>query len=141
MIDVSNIVLRVVKERVLSEFPDCYFTTSNPESVTQSRVVSMTELDNRTYDRSLDDENKEHHAIVSFQFDAYSNNTAGKREEAKEIINLVDEAMLGMSFKRTMCQPTPNIDRSYYRITARYEAIVSEGYEVGDDIVHNIYRR
>ena len=142
MIDVSNIVLRVVREAVEAVYPDCYFTTTNPEVVTQNRVVSMTELDNRTYERSLDNELKEHHAVVSFQFDTYSNTTEGKKEEAKAIMNLVDDAMFGMNFKRTMCQPTPNIDRSYARYTARYEGIASEGYDDGNgNIVHQMYRK
>lgn len=142
MIDVSNIVLRAVKEAVLAVYDDCYFTTTNPEAVTKNRVVSMTELDNRTYTRSLDTELKEHHAYVSFQFDAYSNNTSGKKEEAKAIMNLIDEAMLGMNFVRTMCQPTPNIDRSYARYTARYEGVASEGRDDGNgNIVHDLYRK
>lgn len=142
MIDISNIVLRVVKEAVMGMFPDCYFTTSNPDSVSKNRVVSIVDSNNSTYEKSLDFENKEHHANASFQIDVYSNNTEGKREEAKAIQALVDDAMLGMSFKRTFCNPTPNIDRSYYRITSRYEAVVSEGYDDGEgNTVHDIYRR
>lgn len=142
MIDISNIVLRVVKEAVRAEYSDCYFTTSNPDSVSQNRVVSITENNNSTYEKSLDYENREHHANVTFQIDVYSNSTDGKKEEAKAIQALVDDAMLGMSFKRVFCNPTPNIDRSYYRITSRYEAVVSEGYIDGDgNTVHNIYRR
>lgn len=142
MIDVSNVVLRIVKEAVTAQFPDCYFTTSNPDSVTKNRVISMTELDNYTYRGSLDDRGVEHHANVPFQFDVYSNNTNGKKEEAKAMMNLLDEALTSNRFTRTMCKPTPNIDRSYYRITARYEAIVAKDFTDGNgDTINQIYRR
>ena len=141
MIDVENIVLRTVKERVQAVYPDCYFTTTNPDSVSKSRVVSMTAVDNYTYQRSLDDSLYEHHAQIELQFDVYSNNADGKKAEAKELMNLVDEAMQSMKFTRYYCNPTPNIDRSYYRITARYRAIVAEGVEINGDTVYQIYRR
>lgn len=141
MIDISNIVLRVVKESVQAVYPDCYFTTTNPDSVSKSRVVSMTEIDNYTYQRSLDDSLYEHHANIALQFDVYSNNTEGKKKEAKEIMDLVDNAMQSMKFVRTYCNPTPNIDRSYYRITARYKAVVAEGVEENGDTIYQIYRR
>ena len=142
MIDVSNIVLREVKNKVHTVYSDCYITTTNPDEVTQGRVIALQEKNNTTYERSLDFENKEHHANVYYQVDVYSNSADGKMQDAKCLMKLVDEAMLGLSFKRTMCQPTPNVDRSYYRMTARYEAVVSEGMlDNKGNVWHNFYRR
>lgn len=142
MIDISNVILKKVKDAVTATYADCYFTTSNPDSVTKNRVVSMTEVDNTTYFNSLDDRDTEYHARVTFQFDVYSNNTEGKKEEAKAIQNIIDNTMLSLRFTRTMCQPTPNIDRSYYRITSRYEAIVAKDFVNGNgDTINQIYRR
>ena len=141
MIDVANIVLREVKAEVQAVYPDCYFTTTNPDSVSKSRVVSMTEIDNYTYTRSLDDSLYEHHTNIAFQFDVYSNSTEGKKNEAKALMDLVDHALQGMKFVRTYCNPTPNIDRSYYRITARYKAVVAEGVDVDGNTVYQIYRK
>lgn len=141
MIDVSNLILKKVKEAVVLHYADCYFTSTLPESVTKDRVVAMTELDNYTYRKSLDDRNVEHHSVVQLQFDVFSNNAEGKRSEAKDIMSIVDDTMISNRFTRTMCQPVPNADRSYYRITARYEAVVAEDLSNGTDAINQVYRR
>lgn len=141
MIDVSNIVLREVRTAVTAVYSDCECLSYNPDTISKYPCVTVSEMDNYTYEESLDDTNAEHHAVVTFEVNAYSNNSQGSKAEAKKIFNLADNAMLGIKFTRLLKTEAPNKDRSVYRIYARYRGIVSEGYTANGDTVHQIYRR
>jgi hypothetical protein len=65
----------------------------------------------------------------------------GAKLEAKAILNIADNAMQSMKFWRTMTRQVPNVDRSIYRMIARYRAVVGEPTQVGDDLEFHIYQR
>ena len=75
-----------------------------------------------------------------FSVDVFSAAENGRKTEAKAIAAIVEETMANMGFTLTMSSPTPNIDRTVYRITSRYRAVQSAGHTVGDDTVVNMYR-
>lgn len=141
MIDISNIVLREVRTAVTAVYTDCECLSYNPDTISQYPCVTVSEMDNYTYEESLDDLNSEHHAVVVYEVSAYSNSSSGAKTEAKKIINIVDDTMLGMRFTRMLKTEAPNKDRSVYRIYARYRAIVSEAFVSGGDTIHQVYRR
>ena len=65
----------------------------------------------------------------------------GKKAEARNIANIVDAAMQGMKFTRTFMNPLPNLDRTIYRITLRWEAIAGEPITTdGTDTTIQMYR-
>ena len=76
---------------------------------------------------------------MEYEIQAYSNNTAGKQEEAKSLLALADDAMIGIKFERTMKTPLPNKDRSVYRLYASYRAVVAKGVVINGDTVHQVY--
>lgn len=141
MIDISNVVLRHIREAVTSEYANCECLSYNPDTISAYPCVTVSEMDNYTYEESLDDSNSEHHAVVVFEINAYSNNSAGTKSEAKKIMNIVDNTMLGLRFTRTLKTELPNKDRSVYRVYARYKAVVSAGTDIGGDTIHQVYRR
>ena len=50
--------------------------------------------------------------------------------------------MQDMKFTRVLLNQIPNVDRSIYRIVARYKAIVSEGVKNADGkTTYQIFRR
>lgn len=104
--------------------------------------VTIVMDNNSTYIGSLDERNRENHANVTFTVNVYSNLTSGKKSQAKDIANFVDEMLLDMKFTRSMMSQTPNIDRSIYRITAMYNAVVSSA-SVDEDgnMTYQIYRK
>lgn len=139
MIDVSNVVLRIVKEAVQAQYPECDVLSYNPDSISKFPCVTVVEKNNSTYTRSRDNACIENHAKVEYEIQAYSNNTAGKQEEAKSLLALADDAMIGIKFERTMKTPLPNKDRSVYRLYASYQAVVAKGVEINGDTVHQVY--
>ena len=103
--------------------------------------VQIVEDDNYTYRRSQDGQLAEHNANLMYTVNVYTDNITGKKTLAKQIADTVDLTMQGMKFTRTMRSQIPNTDRTIYRITMRYEAVVAEPQTVGDDTVYQMYRK
>lgn len=141
MIDIANVMLRIVKEAVQAEYPNCDVLSYNPDTISKFPCVTVVEKDNFVYRRSQDNISSENHAEVVFEVQVYSNSTDGKKQEAKKILSLADEAMLNSNFTRTLKSELPNADRSVYRLYASYTAIVAQSVEINGDTVHQIYRR
>lgn len=54
----------------------------------------------------------------------YSNLRSGRKTQAKDIMDIIDDCMRKFGFTRTMRSQLPNVDRTIYRITARYTRII-----------------
>jgi len=142
MIDISNVVMRIIKDAVSTAYPNCAFTSDQPAELSVFPAVTVVESDNHSYDEGLDNTYEEEYANVMYDVNVYSNKKDGKRAEAKAIVNLLDNAMIKAGFKRMMKQELPNIDRTIYRIMARYKAVASAPYtDSKGNTVHDIYRR
>ena len=149
MIDIENIVYNNVATAVRAAFgtayPDLTCDSEYVESPSGFPHVSVYEMNNVTLDKTLTDALVEHHARVTFEINVYTNNGGGRKLLAKDIADVVDTAMLGMKFRRTLSIVTPNIDRSIYRKTMRYEAIVAAGVTSivdGEEMTtYQMYRR
>jgi hypothetical protein len=63
------------------------------------------------------------------------------KQTAKRIADIVDTAMQNLKFTRTMSGQTPNIDRTIYRYTMRYEAIVQKGEDIDGVITYQMFHR
>ena len=126
---------------VKSKFPKAEVKSVYVESAAEFPCVCVVEDDNRTFQKTLDGSLNEHHAELLYTVTVYSNKKNGKKEEARAIAKVIDEAMQGMKFTRIMLNQIPNIDQRIYRIVGRYRAIVSEGLKQSDGkTVYQIYR-
>jgi hypothetical protein len=126
MIDIENKVINDVFSAVRSAYSgaSCYGEyVATPASFP---CVTLYEADNRTYKRSQDTDLQEHQAHLMYECNVYSDKATGKKAEARAIANLVDTTMQNMKFTRTFYQPLPNLDRTIFRITMRWEAIAGE---------------
>jgi hypothetical protein len=74
-----------------------------------------------------------------YEINVYTNDSQGKKTKAKSIANVIDGQMSLMHFTRKFRSQTPNVDRTIYRITMRYSAVVREGILSGGKIVHSIH--
>ena len=134
MINIENEVFNRVNTRVREVFTDIFMVGEYVMSPPYFPAVSLVEMDNATRIETIDSGSNENHANVMFEVNVYSNKTAGKKSECKEIITLIDEEMLAMGFSRSTLTPVPNeYDSTIYRMVARYRAAVSSD--------HKIYRR
>lgn len=142
MIDIENHILNTVFNAVQASFPSasCYGEyVSAPASFP---CVTLYESDSQTYTPSNDEQLREHQAIVTYECNVYSDLVSGKKAQAKAIADIVDNAMQNMKFVRTMRSQIPNMDRTIYRVTLRFEAIVGEPIDESDgNITYQMYRR
>ena len=141
MIDIENKVLSVVREAVLAQYTTASVYGEYVEVPASFPCVTVTEDTNYTYVYTKDEQLAEHHAEVQYAVNVYSNKQTGAKLEAKAIMNIADNAMQGMKFWRTMTRQVPNVDRTIYRLIARYRAVVGEPTQVGDDLVFHMYQK
>lgn len=141
MINIESMVFTAVYKAVMEKFPKAYVTGESENAPSAFPCVSVVEVDNYTYTRSQDDSMQEHHANLTYEVNVYSNLGDKNKEEAKSIMSVVDEAMQNMKFTRQSMMITPNLDRTKYRLTARYRVIVAEGEELNGKTIYKMYRK
>lgn len=140
MVDVESLVITAVDTDLKTSGYKIKVSSVYDPTPSSFPSVSVIEEDNRTYRKSQDDVAKEHHAEVLYTVNVYSNKKNGAKGEAKKIFAIVDNTLQGFKFTRTSMIPDSNADKSIYRIVARYEAIISEPKQIGNDTVWQVYR-
>ena len=141
MIDIENIVINTVSTALgsyLTDYPDLKVGSMYTDTPSKFPYVSITEDDNSTYEQSHT-ELQEEHAVVNYTINVFTNNTGEEKKLAKDIVNTIDTAMQGMKFTRIMSGQVPNIDRTIYRYTLRYDAIVQKGVNKSGTITYQMY--
>lgn len=145
MIDIENIVFDTVYNALNtaygSTYPDMTIYGEYVPAPSGFPSVQIVEADNYTYTRTQDEQLTEHNARLMYTVDVYTDNITGKKSLAKQIANTVDTEMQNMKFTRTMYSQTPNVDRTIYRITMRYEAVVAEPKTIDGNTVYQMYRQ
>lgn len=141
MIDVENLVIDTISKAVKVSYPNALIISEYTDSPSSFPCVSVIEADNYTYRKTQDNDLKEHHTSVMYEVNVYSNKTKGSKTEAKKIMEIVDSSFQNMKFTRTIKQPIPNKDKTIYRIVARYEAVIGEGFKRGNDTIYQVYRK
>jgi len=141
MIDIENKVLSVVREAVLSAYPNCAVYGEYVEQSATFPCLTISEDTNYTYVNSLDADLHEHHAEVQYSINVYSAKEVGAKLEARAILKVADNAMQSMRFWRTMTRQVPNMDITVYRLVARYRAVVEAPVESGNNLVYQMYQK
>ena len=126
MIDIENLVCNNVFQAVNAAFSDAVCYSEYVEVPAAFPCVTLYEADNRSYRPSDDEQLADHQVHVMYECNVYSDKSNGKKAEAKRIADIVDAAMQSMKFSRTMRSQIPNQDRTIYRVTMRFEAVVGE---------------
>lgn len=86
--------------------------------------ASVYEQNNVVETRFADSSHSEKFATLTYVADVCSNKTIGAKAEAKELLSVIDGVMYNLNFTRVgMVSTTSDSDNSYYRITARYQAV------------------
>lgn len=126
MIDIENLVVDKVFRAVSTAFANAVCYSEYVEVPAAFPCVTLYEADNRSYRPSDDEQLSDHQVHVMYECNVYSDKTDGKKAEAKQIADIVDSTMQSMKFTRTMRSQIPNVDRTIYRVTMRFEAVVGE---------------
>lgn len=130
MIDVESTIFDRVADAYSAEYPEGSRYSEANDAPAKFPCLTLVEIDNYTYERSLTAELKEHNAWLVYEVNAYSNKISGAKQECKAIMDLVDEEMMSFGFTRMFCNQTKNTNTKIYRMTARYRAVVSEDYRI-----------
>ena len=140
MIDIENIVIDTVSaalESLKTEYPKLNVQSMYVDAPSEFPCISVVEVNNSTY-RPSHTELLEEHSLITYDVNVYANDPLLK-QTAKRIADIADEAMQKLKFTKTMSGQTPNIDRSIYRYTMRYEAIVQRGVDKDGVITYQMY--
>ncbi len=141
MIDIENKVITEVTNAVHAQYPGITVASDYEEYFATFPAVAIYQVNNELYQKSLDGTLTEHHAKVTFEVNVYANDQFNRKGTCMDILQIVDACMLGMRFVRTYTRRVPNIDRSVYRMYARYKAVVEEGKTENGVTTHQMYRR
>lgn len=124
MLDIENDVFEMVRATVSASRSDVLVLPEYTDTPSSLPCVTVEEADNQVVDR-MRTERIENAAYIMYEVNVYSNKVGGKKSEAKEIANLVDEAFTSHGFTRIIKQQIPNLANSkIHRIVARYRAVV-----------------
>jgi len=121
MIDIESSVFNTVANALRSSYNGISVYGEYVESPSSFPSVSLVEDDNsevvgnRTLARM-----PETACSLMYTANVYSNLKTGKKAQAKSIMDTIDAKMHEMGFTRTMRSQLPNVDRTIYRVTARY---------------------
>lgn len=124
MIDIENAVFARAAERLRQEFPGIWVSSVETSKPSDFPAVSIVETDNSVYQK-MRTTRIENAAKLLYEVSVYSNLEGYAKQEAQDIMQVVDGVFSGLNFTRTMCSPVSNLmDSKIYRLLARYEAVV-----------------
>lgn len=103
--------------------------TSSPASFP---AVTIIEADNTVVQRMRTAApNIENAALLLYEVNVYTNTIGYKKQDAKEIMDIVDDEFSKLGFTRTMCNPVSNLqDATIYRIVARYTGVADKYFMI-----------
>ena len=142
MVDIENLIITKVNTALTplkQTYPTLKVTNDYVETSATFPLVTVVESDNYTHLATQDADLEDHSVNVAYEINVYANDT-NMKSTAKRIAAAVDAEMLNNLFTRTFMGKTPNVDRTIYRITMRYTAVVSAPVTDGEDITFQMYR-
>ena len=123
MIDPENEVYTRIVEVLRAEFPGINTASEYVKSPPSFPHVSIVQSDNYPITEHEDSSLQENMVQVMFEVNVHSNKSPGKKAECKAIMNVINDLLTSMNFRRLVMTPVPNMENaSIYRITARYRA-------------------
>lgn len=142
MIDIENKVLDTVFAAVRTSYTNAQCYGEYVAVPAAFPCVCLWEANNTTHKKSLDPDLHEHQANLMYECNVYSDKANGHKAEARAIAKIVDATMQSMKFTRTFMQAIPNLDRTIYRMTLRWEAVAGEPIVTdGEKITYQMYRK
>lgn len=124
MIDLENEVFNTVANALRASYSGISVYGETVETPSSFPSVSLVEDDNSEIEFNKTLARKPETACnLMYTANVYSNLKTGKKAQAKAIMDVIDQRMHDMGFIRTMRSQIPNLDRTIYRITARYTQV------------------
>jgi len=133
MIDIENEIITLAHNTLAGAN-----ITAALESVTNLNpatfpTVCIEEIENASYGSTSDSRSNENHAAIGYEINVFTNDVSGKKQRAKEILDVLDEQMILVGFLRMSKTALSYDNGTKYRLVARYRAVVDKN--------NTIYRR
>ena len=143
MIDIESKVVDTIYNAVKANnaYPDADVTTGFDEKNATFPCVVIQEINNSPYRRSATDDCAENHSRIEYEVSVYTDNVNNAKTIGKDILNIVDNALQGLKFRRIRKNQPLNIARTVFRQYGRWEVIVGKPITVGNNTVYQMYRR
>lgn len=123
MIDIENQVVDMLTKALREKFEPIYVYGEAVKVPAGYPCVTIVEQNNSVAQQYIDSGGIENAIDVMYEINVYSNLSKGKKQEAKRILNFINDILDKAGFVRTISQPVANLnDTSIYRILSRYEA-------------------
>lgn len=130
MIDAESVVFSGAAAMLRDRFSGIWVAGEYTDAPSRFPAVTIIQRDNAIVQR-MRTSNIENAVAVMFEVSIFTNTVGTKKQEAKNIMEAVDEYFSSLGFARTMCNPVSNLnDATIYRIVARYEATLDKEYRV-----------
>ncbi len=130
MIDIENTIFNIIKDALIQKYPNIVVLGEYVRKVPKFPCVFIIELNNSVIKSYQDDKGVERYANVSYQVDVFTSGQ-GKKQQSKNIMNVINEEMANLLFTRDFLQYLTNLENDQLcRLTARYQAIVSHDYRI-----------
>ena len=132
----ENLIYTNVRTAIKGSFPLASVSSTYIDVPSSFPHISVEETDSYVPARTLSTSDREYAAVLTYTVNIYTN-TATAKTNAKQIAAVVNDAFSDMGFTRTMKTELPNIDRTIYRLTMRFQAVAWKAYD-GVDGHYNI---
>lgn len=126
MIDIEPDVLSAVRGALSDSGYDLCVYEQTLLSPSEFPCVCVEEIDNYTYERTIDSGSNENHARLAYEVTVYSNKTHNKRGECKAIFAVVSDTLTDMGFIRLSMNPVNKNNATIYRLVGRFTAVASK---------------
>lgn len=124
MLDIESSVFDIVATAFSSKYPNGSRYGEIPQTPASFPCLTLVEADNAVYEDSITAGNVENHSQLMYEVNVFSNKEIGAKQEAKDIMHLVDKTLSSLGFIRQFCEQTRNAENRIYRMTARYRGVV-----------------
>lgn len=141
MIDIGNKVFDTIFNAVKAEYPSADVTTGFDETSAIFPCVVVYEINNAPLRRTMTDDCAENHTRIEYEVSVYTNTIGTAKSEGKAILEIVDNALQGLKFRRLRKNQPLNIDRTLFRQYGRWEVVVGKPVEIDGNTVYHMYRR
>lgn len=133
MIDIENEVITLVTDELFAKGISASVESVLNLNPSEFPTVFVEEIENSSYGMSADSSSNENHASVGYEINVFTNDVSGKKQNAKEILAVIDNMLIARGFSRISKTQLSLDNGTKMRIIARYRAYVSRN--------QTIYRR
>lgn len=126
MIDVESQIYTKVATALLAYNADIQVVSRTIYEPSSYPCVCIEQTDGYSVLQTRDTASNENHITVTYTVNVYSRKENTSKSEAKAIMAIVDDTLIGLGFTLLGCVPVVTDEAQKYRLTARYSAVVGK---------------